>query len=47
MSGKEAALPPPPPLGTVQAGFLAYGSSFHERLSRDAALFTTNFLLWT
>ena len=31
-----------PPLGTVRASFLAYGSGLHERLSRDAAFSTFN-----
>src|ERR1041385_5265317 len=31
-SGKEARSPEPPPLRTVQAGFLAYGSSMEQRI---------------
>jgi len=40
-SGKEAALPSPPPLRTVRETFASYGSSLHERPSRDAACVTT------
>jgi hypothetical protein len=36
-SGKEVRSPPPPPLRTVHVPFSAYGSSLHERPSRDAA----------
>ena len=35
-SGKEVALPSPPPLRTVRATFTAYGSSLCKRLLRDA-----------
>jgi hypothetical protein len=34
--GKEAALPPPPPLRTVRESFPSYSSSLHKRPSRDA-----------
>src|SRR4029450_12466948 len=36
-SGKEVRSPSPPPLRTVRAPCDAYGSSLHERPSRDAA----------
>jgi hypothetical protein len=35
-SGKEAALPSPPPLRTGRARFHAFGSSLHQRASRNA-----------
>jgi hypothetical protein len=41
-SGKEVRSPSPPPLRTVRASFPAYGSSLHERPSRDAGFATTN-----
>src|ERR1700723_3241826 len=43
-SGKEAKSPSPPPLRTVRAPCNAYGSSLHERPSREAAWPVSNFL---
>jgi DNA replication protein DnaC len=37
VSGKEAALPPPPPLRTARDSFPSGSSSLHERPWRDAA----------
>ena len=37
LSGKEAALPPPPPLRTARDSFPSGSSSLHERPWRDAA----------
>src|SRR3954469_24773038 len=41
-SGKEVLSPAPPPLRTVRAPCDAYGSSLHQRPSRDAAQSVSN-----
>src|SRR5205823_1274573 len=44
--GKEAALPPPPPLRTAHESFPSCSSSLHKRPSRDAVAFVRRSRTW-
>ncbi len=44
--GKEAALPPPPPLRTARESFPSSSSSLHKRPLRDAAAFVRPSCTW-
>jgi thiol-disulfide isomerase/thioredoxin len=44
--GKEATLPPPPPLRTARESFPSGSSSLHERPSRDAVAFVRPSCTW-
>jgi hypothetical protein len=44
--GKEATLPPPPPLRTERESFPSCSSSLHKRPSQDAAAFVSRSWTW-
>ena len=44
--GKEATLPPPPPLRTARESFPSGSSSLHERPLRDAAALVRPSCTW-